>query len=150
MPRARLGMQIAFIGVVVLLASAINFSSGFPIHGGSDLRGGFQVAFQARFDPGTPDSVKQDLLQQAADVITNRANGLGVSEVSVQTQGADRILVAVPGAHNPDEVIKTLRETGALEWIAAGDQPIPIGSLVTTSTGPPSPAQIRAATGAGK
>jgi preprotein translocase subunit SecD len=83
-------------------------------------------------------------LRAARDVVAERAAGSGVSEPLVQVQGNNRIIVELPGVKNPDDVVKTLRETGYLEWIDAGANPIPEGSIVTTEKGGPTPEQIRA------
>jgi len=150
--------------LVVVVAIAINFwpnanlgfvgiQKAFPVVLGLDLQGGSQVVFQAQPQPGQDPKLVAGNIQAARDVIESRAAGSGVSEPLVQVQGSDRILVELPGVKNPEDVIKTLRETGYLEWIDAGSTQIPEGTLVTTSlngtVSGPSPAQIRAYLAAG-
>src|SRR4051794_19024659 len=145
--------------LVVVIAAAINFwpnanlgfigiQKAFPVVLGLDLQGGSQVVFQAQPQPGQEKNVVAGNIQAARDVIESRAAGSGVSEPLVQVQGSDRILVELPGVKNPEDVLKTLRETGYLEWIDAGSTALPEGTLVTTSQNGtlsgPSPAQIRA------
>jgi preprotein translocase subunit SecD len=153
--RQNVSTLMAVIVLLVLVTGFINFwpnaslrpvgiEKDFPVKLGLDLQGGSQVVLQAQPAPGVTDAaVLRSNLQAARDVIENRAAGSGVSEPLVQVQGDNRIIVELPGVKNPDEVIKTLRETGYLEWVDSGSDPLPEGSLVTTSAGPPSPDQIR-------
>ncbi len=157
--RQNLAAMVAAIVLLVIVASGINFwpnadlnwigiTKAFPIKLGLDLQGGSQVVLQVRPGPNTADpAVLASNLQAARDVIESRAAGSGVSEPLVQVQGNNRIIVELPGVQNPDEVLKTLRETGYLEWIDAGNTSIPDGSLVTTEAGPPSPDQLARANG---
>ncbi|HEU4617105.1 MAG TPA: protein translocase subunit SecD [Gammaproteobacteria bacterium] len=55
-------------------------------------------------------------LQQNVATLRNRVNQLGVSEVVVQSQGADRILVEVPGVQDPAQLERILGSTATLEW----------------------------------
>ena len=157
--RQNLAAMVAFIVLLVIVASGINFwpnadlrwigiDKAFPIKLGLDLQGGSQVVLQVRPGPTPIDpSVLASNLQAARDVIESRAAGSGVSEPLVQVQGNNRIIVELPGVQNPDEVLKTLRETGYLEWIDAGNTAIPEGSLVTTEAGAPSSDQLARANG---
>ncbi|MDQ2807007.1 MAG: protein translocase subunit SecD [Chloroflexota bacterium] len=157
--RQNLAAMVAAIILLVLIAGGINLwpnadlnwigiDKAFPVKLGLDLQGGSQVVLQVRPGPNTTDkTVLASNLQAARDVIESRAAGSGVSEPLVQVQGNDRIIVELPGVQNPDEVLKTLRETGYLEWIDAGNESIPEGSLVTTEAGPPSPDQLGRANG---
>ncbi len=146
---------VALIIVIVAITATINLwpdvlktigiNRDLAVRLGLDLQGGSQVVLQARPDPTITDqSVLASNLRAARDVVEERAAGSGVSEPLVQVQGNNRILVELPGVKNPDDVVKTLRETGYLEWIDAGANPIPEGSIVTTEKGPPTPEQIRA------
>ena len=159
--RQNVATMVAAIVLLVLVASGINFwpnadlnwigiNKAFPIKLGLDLQGGSQVVLQVRPGPNSTDQsgdIQASNLQAARDVIESRAAGSGVSEPLVQVQGNNRIIVELPGVQNPDEVLKTLRETGYLEWIDAGNTAIPEGSLVTTEAGPPSSDQLARANG---
>ena len=70
---------------------------------GLDLRGGMQVILKAEIPEGT--QVASNSLQIAKQILENRSNGLGVSEVVFQVAGSDRIVGEFPGATNSDEVI---------------------------------------------
>ncbi|NTW44256.1 MAG: protein translocase subunit SecD [Anaerolineaceae bacterium] len=86
---------------------------------GLDLRGGMQVILKAEIPEGT--QVASDSLQIAKQILENRSNGLGVSEVVFQVAGSDRIVGEFPGATNSDEVINSIKQTGVLEFVDLGD-----------------------------
>jgi preprotein translocase subunit SecD len=72
-------------------------------------------------------------MEAARVVVENRVNGLGVTEPLVQLQGTDRIIVELPGIKDPDQAIATLRQTGLLEFVEAGQTRLLEGDLVRTS-----------------
>jgi preprotein translocase subunit SecD/SecD/SecF fusion protein len=64
-------------------------------------------------------AVTEDTMERAELIVRNRVNALGVSEASVQRQGADSILVQLPGIEDPAQARETLRSTGQLEFVDA-------------------------------
>jgi len=109
------------------------------IRQGLDLQGGVQVLLQAVPPEGEAQTEEdaQALLtasmETARDIIERRVNGLGVSEALVQTQGEDRIVVELPGIDDPDVAIRTIKETGLLEFIDTGATSLPVGLAVRTT-----------------
>jgi protein-export membrane protein SecD len=109
------------------------------IRQGLDLQGGVQVLLQAVPPEGEAQTEEdaQALLaasmETARNIIERRVNGLGVSEALVQTQGEDRIVVELPGIDDPDVAIRTIKETGLLEFIDTGAAPLPAGLAVRTT-----------------
>jgi protein-export membrane protein SecD len=97
---------------------------------GLDLQGGLQVLLQA--DVGEGAAVDPDAIEAAKVVVENRVNGLGVAEPLVQQQGEDRIIVELPGIDDPDQAIATLKGTGLLEFVEAGRQFLPQGTIIET------------------
>jgi preprotein translocase subunit SecD len=55
-------------------------------------------------------------IQQNVITLRNRVNELGVSEPVVQQQGADRILVQLPGVQDPAQAERVLGSTATLEF----------------------------------
>lgn len=109
---------------------------------GLDLRGGLQTLLQA--DVADCNSVKPEDLQTSRQILENRANALGVSEITMQTAGNCRIVAEFPGISNPEEVVASLQQTALLEFVDAGATPLSIGATVATdygqtSTTPPTP-----------
>lgn len=65
-------------------------------------------------------------IEQNITTLRNRVNELGVSEPIVQRQGADRIVVQLPGVQDPAELDKILTATATLEFRlqdTSGDEP---------------------------
>ena len=85
---------------------------------GLDLQGGMQVILKADIPEGTDTS--GDSLQVARQILENRSNGLGVSEVVFQVAGNNRIVGEFPGASNAEDVIDTIKQSGILEFIDVG------------------------------
>ncbi|MEO8016619.1 MAG: protein translocase subunit SecD [Pseudomonadota bacterium] len=57
--------------------------------------------------------------------LRNRVNTLGVSEPIVQRQGADRIVVQLPGVQNSAEVKDILGKVATLEYRLVDERPVP-------------------------
>lgn len=153
--------MLGIIGVIVITTLLMNLlPSPIQVFGqkldnsvrlGLDLQGGVQVVLEGRDVRDVNGNVVPRLkgdLEAARAIIEQRVNGTGVSEPVIQLQGENRILVELPGATNPDELISLIRETGELEWLDGGTTPLSIGQLVCTSRGCPRPEQIAAVTGA--
>ncbi len=109
----------------------IDIQRDFDIKQGLDLQGGVQVLLEADLDPG--QELEPGSLDVAATIIGNRVNALGVVEPLVQTQGERRVIVELPGVADADQAIATIKETGLLEFIDAGDDFLPPGSVVQTT-----------------
>ena len=82
---------------------------------GLDLVGGLQVEYQALPAGGkSPDAGAMATIKQ---IVEARVNSQGVTEPVVQTQGADRIVVELPGISDPDPIRALLRSTGRLDFV---------------------------------
>jgi len=67
----------------------------------------------------TPDlilQIQRDTLQANRTTLMNRVDALGVSEPTVQQQGADRIVVELPGVQDPAQAIRILQRIATLEF----------------------------------
>ncbi|MGC8785883.1 MAG: protein translocase subunit SecD [Anaerolineae bacterium] len=109
----------------------IHFDRDIIVHRGLDLQGGVQVVLEADLPPG--QQVDADAMAAVKGIIDNRVNGLGVVEPLVQLAGSNRIVVELPGIQDPELAISTLRQTGLLEFIDAGNTFLPPGLEVQTS-----------------
>lgn len=159
-PRQMNALSLALIVVLAALAGWLVWPPAETISRGLDIQGGLSVILTAKPEAGK--TVTSDQMQRAETIITNRVNGLGVSEASVQLQGDDSILVQLPGVADAEGALAALGETGRLEFVvwesidattraewdayldarrqgAGGDQPKPLerGSytLVTDNAG---------------
>ncbi len=82
---------------------------------GLDVVGGLRVLLAA--DLPAEVTIEATELQQAANNVARRVNALGLGEASIQTQGARRILVELPGESDPQRAIDTIQETALLEFV---------------------------------
>jgi len=83
-------------------------------YGSEDSNTGFVVV--ATIPAPVQAQIKQRAMAKNISVFRNRANELGVSEPLIQQQGADRILVELPGVQNPERVKEILGSTATLEF----------------------------------
>jgi len=97
---------------------------------GLDLRGGLQTLLEA--DVPADRVVTGEELTNARNILENRANGLGVSEVVMQIAGDRRIVAEFPGIQNPEEVVASLKQTALLEFVDMGDTPVTAGTVIQT------------------
>ena len=100
---------------------------------GLDLRGGLQVLLEA--DLPANATISTDDLNVTRQILESRANALGVSEVVMQAAPPRRIVAEFPGLQDPEQVINSLQQTGLLEFVDIGSQPIPVGTIVQTDFG---------------
>jgi preprotein translocase subunit SecD len=84
---------------------------------------------------GTTRALK-DAMGVARDVVRRRIDPGGTKEITVVTEGANRVLVEVPGVENPDELKKLIGQTARLEF-----------KLVDLEANPPDVQQGRAPPG---
>ncbi|MGL4936908.1 protein translocase subunit SecD [Shewanella sp.] len=69
--------------------------------------------------------VKEEALQQNITTIRNRVNELGVSEPVVQRQGAERIIVELPGVQDTARAKEILGATASIEFHMVDDKADP-------------------------
>lgn len=74
-----------------------------------DLEGGTQMVLSPQTDPG--EEVDDEQLQQAVEIIRQRVDGTGVAEAEIAVQGAENIVVSLPGT--PDEETRELIQAPA-------------------------------------
>ncbi len=60
--------------------------------------------------------LKDQAVNQVLETIRNRIDQFGVAEPLIQRQGADRIVVELPGVDDPDRVKDLIKVTAVLEW----------------------------------
>lgn len=110
------------IVIIVLVATAIVTLINLPLPLGLDLTGGSQLTIQLKTTEEVPE-ITPEKLEGVRSVISNRVNGLGVSEAIVQSVGEDRILVQLPGVSDPQEAERVLGGTAQLDFRTQTDNP---------------------------
>ena len=137
---------LVLIAVVTLIAGWIALPNNPGIHftvgdqdvdidfravQGLDLQGGLQVLLEANPPPG--QAVDADALEAARAVIEQRVNAFGTTEPVIQRQGANRIVVDIPGIETQEDRERAVRlfgETGLLEFVDVGANPVPSGTVL--------------------
>ncbi len=82
---------------------------------GLDLQGGLQVLLVADLPEGR--TIDSQAMGMARRIVESRVNALGLTEPVVQVQGAERIVVEIPGIEDPAQAVDTIRETAMLEFV---------------------------------
>src|SRR3954452_11673293 len=70
--------------------------------------------------PAITDRVRQ-VIDQAIQIVERRINALGTVEPLIQRQGADRILVQVPGVDDPKRILDLIGKTAKLTFRLVDD-----------------------------
>jgi len=78
------------------------------------------------------DAVKEQIrirtINQSIEIIRRRLDEFGTTEPSIQRQGEDRIVVQVPGAENPQEIIDRIGRTAKMEFRMV-DTSVPVSEV---------------------
>lgn len=91
----------------------------------SDASRGEDFALQAVMSEAYLKQVKEEALQQNITTIRNRVNELGVAEPVVQRQGAERIIVELPGVQDTARAKEILGATASIEFHMVDDKADP-------------------------
>ncbi|MBV8222950.1 MAG: protein translocase subunit SecD [Candidatus Eremiobacteraeota bacterium] len=81
---------------------------------GLDLQGGLRALVELEPNDTTP-KITPDVLNQELLVLQTRLGGLGVSELTFEKVGNNRINIEMPGLKNPEQAIALIREAAVLE-----------------------------------
>lgn len=91
----------------------------------SDVSRGENFVLQAVMSDTYIKQVKEEALQQNITTIRNRVNELGVAEPVVQRQGAERIIVELPGVQDTARAKEILGATASIEFHMVDDKADP-------------------------
>lgn len=86
---------------------------------------------RARIRPEALTELQRTALEQNITTLRNRVNELGVAEPLIQQQGADRIVVQLPGVQDTAEAKRILGATATLEYRAVDEQNDPFEAART-------------------
>ncbi len=82
---------------------------------GLDLQGGMRLVLEIdKSEIGEEES--RDVLDRAYTIIENRINALGVAEPVIQKQGAERLIVELPGLSDKEAAKEVIGSTAQLEF----------------------------------
>ena len=101
--------------VIGLVAASLVAIAVRPAVLGLDLQGGVEVVLQGQ--PTDTSEVTPEAISRSVEIIRSRVDAFGVAEPEIQTQGSDQIVVALPGADNPQQVVNDLIAPAQLMFI---------------------------------
>jgi preprotein translocase subunit SecD len=111
--------SLSWLGALVVLLIGIN-AYGVVFSGGSwspklalDLEGGTQIILAPQLESG--QSVSAEQLDQAVAIIRQRVDASGVSEAEIRTEGANNIVVSIPGSPD-EETLNRIQSSAKLEF----------------------------------
>src|SRR5919205_4354143 len=122
-----LGLVVALIGVAVYYIF-VRQPVAEATQLGLDLKGGVSASLRGYHTDGS--EVTRDEMEQAAQVIRQRVDSLGVTEPEIQLQGQDQVVVNLPGITDADHAIEVIGRTAQLGFYevlatAGGETPSP-------------------------
>lgn len=127
-----LGIVVVLIGIaayLIFLRQPVSEATRL----GLDLQGGVTATLEGSQESG---EVSREEIEQAANIIRQRVDQLGVTEPEVQVSGTNQVIVSIPGITNPDETIEVIGGTAQLSFyqvLAFEEQPnVPEGEVEET------------------
>ena len=102
--------------LVIAAACWFTFPLSKRISLGLDLQGGMHLVLKVDTAKVSAEARNQDVTGIALEVVRNRIDQFGVREPLIQRQGADHIVVQLPGVTDRDRALKLLGQTAMLEF----------------------------------
>lgn len=97
------------------LDTLINDNLGILDSAGESQDGSYLVK-KYRLNSQEAQSIREMSVRQVVETLRNRIDQFGVSEPILQQEGADRVLVQLPGIKDPERAIALLGKTARLEF----------------------------------
>ncbi len=113
--------RIPVVLAVVAWAAYFTFPLSSRMNLGLDLQGGMMLVLKVDTTKVPAEAKNRDVAGVAVEVIRNRIDQFGVREPLIQRQGADRILVQLPGITDRERAIKLIGQTALLEFKLVSD-----------------------------
>jgi len=104
----------------------------------SEVKVGENFGISAKVQEKQLIELQQTALKQNITTLRNRVNEIGVAEPIIQQQGADRVVVQLPGVQDTVEAKKIIGATATLEYRAVDEQNDPFTAAQTGRVPPES------------
>ena len=98
-------------------------ANAFPDLQLNNVDGGTDFKLVAGLKPEAQKRIQEGAVQQNITILRNRVNELGVAEPIVQQQGADRVVVQLPGVQDTTRAKDIIGRTASLEIRMVDDDP---------------------------
>jgi SecD/SecF fusion protein len=111
--------HLVILAVIVAALAGVGLLAipGSPAHKetklGLDLQGGLEVVLQAVPPKGKP--LDTEALNRSVSIMRNRVDKLGVAEPEIRKQGANQIVIELPGVKDPQAAFDLIGKTAQLE-----------------------------------
>lgn len=110
--------------ILILAVTAVALYGLFPIKEkinlGLDLQGGIHLVLQVDTSK-LPEKQKEDATERALEIIRNRIDQFGVKEPVISRQGAEGIVVQLPGVTDRQRAVDLIGKTALLEFKLVSD-----------------------------
>ncbi len=73
----------------------------------------------------------------ALEILRNRVDKFGVSEPEIQRQGANELLIQLPGVRDPEQTMELIQGQAFLEFKLVDDDPVRLERALESGTAPP-------------
>jgi SecD/SecF fusion protein len=113
--------RVPVVLAVVAWAAYFAFPLSSRLNLGLDLQGGMMLVLKVDTTKVPVEAKDRDVTSVALEVIRNRIDQFGVREPLIQRQGADHILVQLPGITDRERAIKLIGQTALLEFKLVSD-----------------------------
>jgi preprotein translocase subunit SecD len=113
--RENQAVQIRFKSAEEMERAEAEIKKNFPDLTLKTLDSGAEKVLQAKLDLPAQKRIQEFALKQNITTLHNRVNELGVAEPIIQQQGADRIVVQLPGVQDTAKAKEILGRTATLE-----------------------------------
>jgi preprotein translocase subunit SecD len=114
-----------------------------------DRNPGAGGTYDFNMKPNIVNHMREQTMVQALDTIDRRVNELGVAEPTLARQGADQILVQLPGVTEIARAKEIIRSTAILELKLVESGPAPTREALLQTHGGQLPTDMEVVTGAG-
>ncbi|MEY3474192.1 MAG: preprotein translocase SecD subunit [Pseudomonadota bacterium] len=108
-------VEIRFRDAATAGAARNVLADPFPDIVWTDLADGAEVRLRGALKPEAAKAVQDQALKQNITTLHNRVNELGVAEPVIQQQGADRVVVQLPGVQDTAKAKDIIGRTATLE-----------------------------------
>jgi protein-export membrane protein SecD/preprotein translocase SecF subunit len=108
---------------VILASVYFAFPIEKRINLGLDLQGGIHLVIQVETEK-LDKNARQDALERAIEILRNRIDPTGGSEIVIQRQGESQILIQLPGIHDRETALKKIGTVAELNFHLVSPDPL--------------------------
>ena len=105
---------LILVGLVVAMAAVVVLALFRQPTLGLDLQGGLEIVLEAQ--PPKGEEVTKDGIDRSIEIMRERIDKLGVTEPEIRSQGANQILIEMPGVHDAAQAAEVVGKTASLQF----------------------------------